>query len=250
MNHNSAEPADNLDLLEEKLAYRFQDRSLLERALTHRSWAHEHVGQGEAVSQAARRLHNEALEFVGDSVLGLAIAGYLFETHPDLTEGDLSRMKHGLVSAATLARAAKRMELSEFVRVGRGEEKTGGRRKRALLADALEALLAAVYLDGGFDAATAFVYRVLEPELSEATPEAAAAADFKTLLQERVQAAYRATPVYEVIETEGPPHRRVFHVDVTWDGGPSVRGEGQTIKTAEMCAARRALEQVEVISER
>lgn len=236
---NSAASPD-LAALEEKIGFCFQDRALLERALTHRSWANERVASGDDL--AARRLHNEAFEFVGDSVLGLAIAAYLFQTHDDLTEGDLSRMKHGLVSTGTLARAANRLGLSDYLRVGRGEEKTGGRGKRAMLADAFEALLAAVYLDGGYHAAIEFVYRALEPELSVATPEAAVAADYKTLLQERVQAAFRLTPAYKMIDTEGPPHRRVFHVEVNWDGGSGVRGEGPTIKSAEMCAARHALE--------
>jgi len=240
---NSNPVVADLDILEERLGYSFQERSLLERALTHRSWAHERTGSGEEAQ--ARRLHNEALEFVGDSVLGLAVADYLFETHNDLTEGDLSRMKHGLVSTRTLARAAKKLGLSEFVRVGRGEEKTGGRSKRAMLADVFEALLAAIYLDGGFKAATEFVYRALESDLVAATPESAAAADFKTLLQERVQAAFRATPVYQVIDTEGPPHHRVFYVGVCWDGRQAIRGEGSTIKSAETCAARRALEELE-----
>src|SRR5204862_5420863 len=133
-------------------------------------------------------LHNEALEFVGDSVLGLVIAHYLFEANPHLTEGDLSRMKHRLVSTTTLARVARRLGIGEHLRVGRGEEKSGGRRKRALLADVFEAVLAAVYLDGGYDAAVAFVQHALAEALAAASPESAAAADYKTLLQERVQA--------------------------------------------------------------
>lgn len=239
----TAPTASDIAALEEKIGYCFQDHSLLERALTHRSWAHEQVVSGDEAS--ARRLHNEALEFVGDSVVGLVVAVYLFQANAELSEGDLSRMKHGLVSTSTLARAANRLNLSEHLRVGRGEEKTGGRGKRAMLADVFEALLAAVFIDGGFQAATEFVYLALEPELSVATPEAAAAADYKTLLQERVQAFFRAAPAYSLIESEGPPHCRVFYVEVNWDGGEGVRGEGPTIKSAEMCAARRALARLE-----
>ncbi|HYN86402.1 MAG TPA: ribonuclease III [Pyrinomonadaceae bacterium] len=232
----------DLAALERALRHTFQSRALLERALTHRSWAHEHVGPGAEAD--ARRLHNEALEFVGDSVLGLVVADTLFRDYPRVTEGELSRMKHRLVSAQTLARAARRLGLGEHLRVGRGEEKTGGRRKRALLADAFEAVLAAVYLDGGFEAAERFVLHALGDELSSATPEAAAAADFKTLLQERLQAERRVTPSYSLVDAEGPPHRRVFRVTVNFDD-VQVGGEGHTIKSAEMEAARRALEQLD-----
>ncbi|HYP52014.1 MAG TPA: ribonuclease III [Pyrinomonadaceae bacterium] len=238
---------DDLAPLERSLAHAFTDRALLERALTHRSWAHEHVGPGG--EQEARRLHNEALEFVGDSVLGLVVAEMLFRSNPEVTEGELSRMKHRLVSAQTLARAATRLGFGQFLRVGRGEEKTGGRRKRALLADVFEAVLAAVYLDGGLDAAREFVARALEPELDQSTPESAAAADYKTMLQEVLQASRRNAPHYNVVETHGPPHRRTFHVEVSWDGGSSVRGEGHTIKAAEIEAARRAIEKIQAEEE-
>jgi ribonuclease-3 len=235
----SAPPAPESRLLEEKIGYSFRDRRVLERALTHRSWAHETVGAGG--EREARSLHNEALEFVGDSVLGLVVADALFRSHPEVTEGELSRMKHRLVSTQTLARVSRRLGLGEHLRVGRGEEKTGGRRKRALLADAFEALLAAVFLDGGYAEAEGFVRRALGSELEEATPESAAAADFKTLLQERLQSERHLSPTYEVVETEGPPHARTFHVEAVFDG-ERVRGAGPTIKAAETHAARRALE--------
>ena len=231
--------APDLDTLEEVLAYKFNDRALLERAITHRSWAHEEVGPG--CEEQARGLHNEAFEFVGDSVLGLVVAAYLFQAYPEVTEGELSRMKHRLVSAPTLAKASQRLGFGEFLRVGRGEEKTGGRRKRALLADAFEAVLAAVFLDGGLEAATAFVHHALGDELERANPESAAAADYKTMLQERLQAEHQAAPLYTVVETAGPPHRRIFHVEVSWNEG-NVRGQGPTIKAAETAAARLALE--------
>jgi ribonuclease III len=235
--------AKPLGELQDELGHEFGDQSLLERAVTHRSWAHEHVGPGE--EERARTLHNEALEFVGDSVLGLVVAEHLFRAYANTTEGDLSRMKHRLVSTETLASAAARLGLGRYVRFGRGEEKTGGRRKQALLADVFEAVLAAVYLDGGFEAARRFVTRALGEDLEGATPESAAAADFKTLLQERVQAARRVTPTYEVVETEGPPHARTFRVEARWED-VSVGGTGSTIKSAEMDAARRALEEIEL----
>jgi ribonuclease III len=231
--------APDLEALEQLLNYNFNDRDLLQRAVTHRSWAHEQVAPGS--EEDARRLHNEALEFVGDSVLGLIVADYLFSSYPDVTEGELSQMKHRLVSAAALAGASARLEFGEFLRVGRGEEKTGGRRKRALLADLFEALLGAIFLDGGLAAATAFVHLALDDELANASPEAAAAADYKTMLQEVLQAEHRGTPQYNVIDTDGPPHRRTFHVELSWEGG-AVRGQGRTIKAAETLAARLALE--------
>ena len=231
----------DLGALEAKLNYAFNDRAVLERALTHRSWAHEQVAPGEELE--ARRLHNEAFEFLGDSVLGLAVADYLFQFTADATEGDLSRMKHRLVSTMMLARVARRLGLGDYLRIGRGEEKTGGRRKRALLADVVEAIIAAIYLDGGYTAASEFVQQLLSAELTEANPEDAAAADYKTMLQECVQASFRVTPTYNVLDTEGPPHHRTFHVEVVF-AEHSIHGTGATIKAAEMDAARRAIEEL------
>ena len=228
----------NLDLLEEVLGYKFKERTLLERAITHRSWAHEQVAPG--AEDEARKLHNEALEFLGDSVLGLVVADYLCKAYPGGTEGELSRMKHRLVSAPTLSAASVKLNLGDFLRFGRGEEKSGGRRKNALLADVLEALAGAIFIDGGLDAASAFVERALGEELSKVTPVVAAESDFKTMLQEKLQAERRSAPRYSVVEAVGPPHRRTFHVEVSWDSG-SVRAEGRSIKTAEAAAAKEAL---------
>ncbi|MCA1575416.1 MAG: hypothetical protein LC770_12950 [Acidobacteria bacterium] len=188
----------DLVLLETILAYTFQNRNLLERALTHRSWAHERVAPG--AEDLARRLQNEALEFLGDSVLGLIVAVYVCRAYPEGTE----------------------------------------RSKDALLADALEAITGAIFLDGGLDAATRFVNHALGEELQRANPMSAAEADYKTMLQEKLQAERRPAPKYSVVETLGPPHRRMFHVEVTWDGR-SVRGEGRSIKAAEVAAAKEAL---------
>lgn len=233
--------APELSALEESLGHSFRDRELLGRALTHRSWAYESVGAGE--EHRARLLHNEVLEFVGDSVLGLVVAHTLYATYPEANEGDLSRMKHVLVNTRTLSAAASRLGIGEHMRVGRGEEKAGGRLKKGLLEDAFEAVVAAVFLDGGFDAAADFVKRALGEELASVTPESvtAAAADHKTVLQERLQAELHLMPHYEVIETEGPPHARTFHVEAVWDA-TRVRGRGRTIKAAEMDAACHALE--------
>jgi ribonuclease III len=228
----------DLDLLETILCYPFKNRALLERAVTHRSWAHEQVAPG--AEDQARQLHNEALEFLGDSVLGLIVAAYLCKAYPAGTEGELSRMKHQLVSAPTLAGASLRLNLGAFLRFGRGEERSGGRRKDALLADVLEAVAGAIFVDGGLSAATAFVQHALGEELNKVTPSNAAEADYKTMLQEKLQAERRAAPRYSVVEAVGPPHRRTFHVEVAWDSG-SVRAEGRSKKVAEAAAAREAL---------
>jgi ribonuclease-3 len=232
---------DNLEDLEKIIGYRFDDRHLLTQAMTHRSWAHEQVSPHS--QREARGLHNEALEFLGDSILGLIIADYLFRAYPHASEGELSRMKHRLVSSPTLAKASTRLGLGEFVRFGRGEEKSGGRRKAALLADVFEAVMGAVFLDGGLEAATEFIVRSLSEELRDADPIAAAAADPKTMLQEKLQANREPAPQYTVIDTLGPPHHRTFHVELKWNGG-TARGEGRTIKAAEAAAAQTALEQM------
>ncbi|MDX6404051.1 MAG: ribonuclease [Blastocatellia bacterium] len=228
--------------LEEILGYQFRNSALLAQAMTHRSWAHEQVSP--RAQQDARNLHNEALEFLGDSVLGLVVADYLFKAYPGATEGELSRMKHRLVSEPSLAKASDDLRLGQFVRFGRGEEKSGGRQKHALLADVFEAVTGAIFLDGGLEAAKDFVVLALGEDLRSADPVAAAAADPKTTLQEKLQAIHQPGPQYSVIETLGPPHRRMFHVELKWNGG-AARGEGPTIKAAEAAAAQAALKQMQ-----
>lgn len=235
-------PLQNLNQLEQVLGYQFRDHNLLAQAMTHRSWAHEQVSPRS--QRDARNLHNEALEFLGDSILGLVIAEYLFRAYPHANEGELSRMKHRLVSSPTLAKASTELGLGDFVRFGRGEEKSGGRRKRALLADIFEAVTGAIFLDGGVEAARKFIETALNEELRSVDPISAAAADPKTMLQEKLQATHQPTPQYAVIETLGPPHRRMFHVELSWNGG-TTRGEGPTIKAAETAAAQAALEQMQ-----
>jgi len=223
--------------LESRIGHRFADPKLLERALTHRSWAYENLpGESEEVVRAAE---NESFEFVGDSVLGLVIAEKLFEAHPDSNEGGLTLMKHSLVSTATLARIAETLGLGDHMRVGRGEEKTGGRKKQALLANTLEAVIAAVFLDGGYPAARVFIGRAFGDEMKKATPKNSL--DYKTMLQERLQAAKMNAPNYSVIKTEGPPHSRTFLIEAVWQTGKT-RAEGNSIKAAEMKAAEQALE--------
>jgi ribonuclease-3 len=230
-------------LCEEQIGYVFNDRLLIERALTHRSWAHERAQSGR--ESEVRNLHNEAFEFVGDSVLGLVIAELLFERFPNASEGELTLMKHRLVSATTLTEIAEALRLSEVIRLGRGEERTGGRKKAAILADTLEAVFAAVFFDGGYNAAQKTVRALFSEQIENINPTASL--DYKTMLQERLQSEKRAAPTYTVVRTEGPPHRRLFFVEASWDDGGRVEGNGTTIKNAEMMAAKAALDQFELL---
>lgn len=222
--------------LENLIGHNFQDLKLLERAVTHRSWAYENLPG--ASEEAVREIENESMEFVGDSVLGLVIAEQLYTAHPKGSEGDLTLMKHHLVSTLTLGRLAENFGLGDFMRVGRGEEKTGGRKKQALLANTLEAVIAAVFLDGGYVQARAFISRIFTNELKAATPRNSI--DYKTKLQEILQAEKLTAPSYTVIKTDGPPHDRTFSVEATWATGKA-RGTGNSIKSAEMMAASEAL---------
>jgi len=229
----------SLAKLETLLGHTFQSPDLLERALTHRSWAHEKM-KGEADAKV-RSTENESLEFVGDSVLGLVIAEQLYTKHPGAAEGDLTLMKHRLVSMQTLAGIASGLNLGEFLRMGRGEEQSGGREKPAILADTLEAIIGAVFFDSGYIAARAFVTRVFAEEMSSVTPKSSL--DFKTLLQETLQAKKLAAPVYTLLRSEGQPHDRTFFVEASWSGGTST-GTGRSIKAAEMMAASEALKMI------
>ena len=197
-------------VLEGRLGYTFRDPGLLEHALTHTSRANEDVSGGV--------IDNESLEFLGDAVLGFAIADVLFRRFPEHDEGWKSKMKAALVSTASLARLAEGLDLGEHLLLGRGEEKTGGRRKQALLADGYEALIAAIYLDGGIDHATAFIARQFEPLITEVRAPAAAFYDFKSALQERVQSAGGPLPEYVVTGETGPDHHKTFHVEVRVGG--------------------------------
>lgn len=232
--------AQNLSKLEQLIGYTFKNISLLERALTHRSWAFEKLPSGK--EEEIRDLHNESLEFVGDSVLGLAIAEQLFIRSPKASEGDLTLMKHHLVSTESLAKVAKNIGLSKFLQIGRGEEKTGGRKKQAMQANTLEAVIAAVFFDSGYIAARAFVSRIFAEELKSATPRGSL--DYKTLLQETLQAQKLTAPTYRVVKTEGLPHERIFFVEAIWENN-IVKGKGTSIKSAEMTAAKAALKKLE-----
>ena len=230
----------DLSDLERAIGHSFRDIKLLERAVTHRSWVFENLDVSDEA--AARESENEVLEFLGDSVVALAVAENLLALHPTLDEGDLTLMKHHLVSTATLANAGEAIEIGKFLRVGRGEEKTGGRKKHALLANTVEAVIGAVFLDSGYIAARGAVKRLIGKEIKAATPERSL--DYKSLLQEKLQAIKLKAPAYELRRTDGPPHDRRFFVEAVWEGGSST-GEGQSIKAAEMNAASAAIEILE-----
>ncbi len=230
----------NTDLvaLEERLGYTFEDRSLLVRALTHRSFANE-AGTGSG--------DNEVLEFLGDAVLGLVVSDVLCARHPRLSEGEMSKLKSHLVSAETLTRFAEEMELGRFVLLGRGEEKTDGRQKSSILANALEAVIAALYTDGGLECARNFVLSCIEPLLGPVQEGGRhPVRDFKSALQEHVQGAGLPLPRYRVVEEEGPDHEKVFHVRVRVSEGCVATGHGRTKKRAEQRAARQVLERLRI----
>lgn len=222
--------------LEGVIGHKFKEIRLLEQALTHRSWAFENLNADSA--DKIRETENESLEFLGDSVLGLIIAEHVFHAHPEVDEGGLTLMKHHLVSTVTLARIAETLDLGDYMRVGRGEEKTGGRRKQALLANLLEAVIGAVFVDGGYTAARVFVTRIFADELKQATPKNSI--DYKTTLQEMLQARKEHAPTYKVLKTDGPPHEREFTVEAAWESGRT-EGRGTSIKAAEMMAAEEAI---------
>jgi ribonuclease-3 len=226
-----------LEPLERRIGYRFKDRGLLEHALTHRSRVHEDASGGV--------FDNESMEFLGDSVLGFVIADMLFRQFPQHNEGQKSKLKASVVSATSLARLGEKIDLGAFLILGRGEEKTGGRLKHALIADCYEALIAAIYLDGGVEPVRGFIERQFADLIEEARRTGAHAAfteDYKSALQEWLQSHDRGLPSYRLAAELGPAHRRRFDVEVLVNGEPIARAEGKTKKEAAQAAAKQALE--------
>jgi ribonuclease III len=208
--------------------YAFEDRAPLIEALTHRSFVNE---------AAAEVTDNERLEFLGDAVIDLAVSAELMRRFPDAQEGSLSRMRSSMVSESGLAAAARTVGLGDALRLGRGEDLSGGRDRSSLLADAFEALMASVYLDGGFDAVRQIVVAQLKfPDASGRLP-----GDPKTDLQERMQASHRVTPRYRVVQESGPDHNKTFTVEILCDEEVLGVGSGQTKKVAEQNAAASAI---------
>ena len=241
--------------LEESLGHHFQRRELLEQALTHSSQAREVEALGAASAPSAGPLSgasigdNEMLEFLGDAVLGLATSEALFQRFPEFQEGHLSKLRAHLVGQRHLLRVAEQLQIGRYMRLGRGEEKSGGRNKASLLVDALEAVLAALYLDGGWPVARDFIVRaIVEPELAHMKLETSAmpVMDFKSALQEALQARGGPQPVYALVKEEGPEHKKTFTVEVKVPeaklGQFVGRAQGATKKRAEQEAARQVLE--------
>lgn len=236
--------------LEESLGYRFQRRELIEQALTHSSQARELEASG------AHPGDNELLEFLGDAVLGLVTSEALFQRFPGFQEGQLSKLRAHLVGQRHLLRVAEQLQVGHYLRLGRGEEKSGGRTKATLLVDALEAILAALYLDGGWQPARDFILRVIvDPELAHMKLETRAipVMDFKSALQEKLQASGGRQPVYALVKEEGPEHKKTFTVELKLTepeiGEFVARAEGTTKKRAEQEVARQALEHLATLPE-
>ncbi len=216
-----------LGTLEQRLGYQFADRELLAQALTHRSHG---------------AVHNERLEFLGDAVLNCTIAQLLFLKFSRLNEGDLSRLRANLVKQQSLAEIAERLELSQFLRLGEGERKSGGFRRPSILADTLEAAVGAVFVDRGFEAAREVITRLFEPVLKSVDPKTLGK-DSKTLLQEYLQGKRLPLPQYTVVETRGAAHNQEFEVECQLSKlDVSVRGSGRSRRAAEQSAAKLALE--------
>lgn len=221
--------------LEEDLGYIFEQTSLLDQAMVHKSYANETETEAD---------HNERLEFIGDSVLGLSVARLLYDLKPTLNEGDMSRIRAYLVKEETLATLARSFDLGDHLKLGKGEQASGGEDKSSILADAFEALVGAIYLDGGFELAFTFVESIYSPVIEEAGTSVISR-DYKTRLQEYCQARYKKAPTYKHIEATGPDHMRQFVVEVVLGTRTLARGRGGSKKEAEQDAARHALEIME-----
>ncbi|MCD8389084.1 MAG: ribonuclease III [Oscillospiraceae bacterium] len=219
-----------MTVLQDKLNYRFQNSALIHTALSHSSYANEHHCES-----------NERLEFVGDSVLGMVVATALYQRFPGLPEGKLTRLRADLVCEQSLWDVAQRLELGRYICLGRGEEQSGGRHRPSILADCVEAVIAALYLDGGFSIAQEFIERYV---LSRLDAGDVLVQDYKTALQELVQQTPGHSVVYSLIGESGPDHAKRFTVSVSLCGAVIGSGEGRTKKEAEQRAAQAALEQL------
>ncbi len=226
---SDGDPVDPHDVLCARLAYRFTDPSLLDLSLRHRSWCAEH-GSVES---------NERLEFLGDAVLGVVVTDHLYRTSPEMNEGVLARRRSELVSAAALAEVARSVDLGAALSLGKGEESTGGRDKTSILADAMEAVIGAVYLDGGVSASTTMILHLLDGRIDEVV-HGGLASDHKSRLQEHAARHFGQLPRYELSE-DGPEHEKRFAARVLLDGVVWGEGEGRTKKEAEQAAALAAV---------
>ncbi|MDA3959007.1 ribonuclease III [Oceanispirochaeta sp.] len=215
---------------EKKAGIRFRSHGLLNLAFSHRSYTNEHQEQ---------IANNEKLEFLGDSILGLVVSDYLYNTLPEMVEGDLARIKSFVVSEESLAELALPLEVDQYLLMGKGEENSGGRLKKAILADAMEAIFAAYYLDSGFKETTRFILTLLVPQIEKVLNNKHKR-DFKTLLQEYCQKTYKIYPRYTVIKNSGPDHNKTFWIEVNINDSIYGPGKGKNKKEAEQKAAEEA----------
>lgn len=221
------------DNLEKKIGYRFKNREYLKNALTHRSYAYE--------AHEDEFSDNEILEFLGDSVLGLIIADFLVSKYPGVPEGELSKLKSTAASTASLYHFAKNIKLDRFILLGKGEEKSGGRNKKTILAGAFEALIAAIYLDGGYHEARYFLLPQLKSFFKKINVKKFMVNNFKSALQEYFQKESYPPPVYRTVTTKGPDHKKLFTVEVFLRKSSLAKASGKSIKEAEQQAAQKAL---------
>lgn len=228
-------PGNAADELEKRLGYTFQRKGLLREALTHKSFYHENREQSPS--------YNERLEFLGDSVIGLIVVEYLFRLERNYSESTLAKMKSYLVSEPVLADIALSISLSSCLLLGKGEDATGGRQKKSILADALEAVIGAVYLDGGYEKTREIVLKFIREKIDCAV-ESGQFYDYKTELQEKTQSLYGMLPEYRVLRQHGEEHRRIFTVAVFLDGRELGIASGKRKKEAETLAAKKALEKI------
>jgi ribonuclease III len=229
---------DRLKQFSKSLKIPLGDGLLLNEALTHKSYAHER--------KMGTSFNNEKLEFLGDSVLGLIISQHVFETYPEVTEGGLSKVKSVIVSAQVLSEKAKILKLGDFILLGKGEEKSGGRSRPALLADALEAVIGAVYLVGGLEPARRLVLGFLKEDVEQVF-SGKIEKDYKTLLQEYYQKTQKLAPHYDVIREWGPDHERNFEAACVVSGKTLATGMGKNKKEAEQSAAREAVRKLHIV---
>lgn len=226
----------NLERLQERLGYRFGDRGILVQSMTHTSYGHEFL---QEKSVALR--DNERLEFLGDAILDVVVSDLLLETFPNAREGQLSKMRAAVVNERTLAQMAQSINLTDCVRLGKGESLTGGHLKPSILSSTFEALIAAIYLDGGFNAVYPVVRHLFSPLFAEGR-DLMVYYDHKTQLQEIVQSRWKVTPTYHLLSSTGPDHAKTFEVEVRMNGKPMALSRGSSKKEAEQNAAREAIE--------
>ena len=227
---------DTISEFERALGYKFRDRDLLARSLTHKSFANE---RRETSSS-----HNERLEFLGDTVLGFVIGELIYRSFPNLQEGSLSKIKAHLVSSSTLAAKGRELGIGRYLRMGAGEARSGGGEKLSLLADGFEAVVAAIYLDGGLPAAEAFLRRVFGPDVTGIDIGDLSFQDYKTVLQESAQALGLPLPEYRIVDEYGPDHEKVFVIQVFWNGEAFAYGRGASKREAQRKAAKEALKKL------